>query len=103
MSRVILPAKPVNAIYRQTFDFISDLDVGETIGAGVCNVSVYSGSDSEPMSILDGPASVSGTKVIQPFAAGVLGTIYTVVCYANTSSGQTLILSGYLAIVPDVP
>ena len=88
------------------FDFTSDLSVGETVVVGSCAVSVYSGTDASPSSIVSGAASVSGNIVTQGItsvgAAGVLGVIYELLCTVTTTQ-QVLTKSAFLAIVPDVP
>lgn len=106
MSRVILPPKLAGEVklYDQ-FDFTSSLQPGETIsGIPVFNANVYSGTDPSPASlIVAGSPAVSGAVASVRIQAGVLGVIYEVVCTASTSLTQTLILNGYLAIIPDLP
>ena len=106
MSRVILPPKLASEVklYDQ-FDFTSKLQLGETIvDPPVFTAAVYSGTDPSPASIVvAGSAAVSGAVASVRIQAGVLGVIYELICTAVTSLGQTLILNGYLAIIPDLP
>lgn len=102
-SRVTLPAKKIGETVIVPFDFISKLAVGETIFSATCTVSVYTGVDSNPSGLVDGTPTISGTVVNQLITGGVLGTIYSILVAATTSFGQTLELSGYLAIVPNLP
>lgn len=83
------------------FDFASRLQVGETLSSAVCTVSVFSGVDSAPGSILSGLCSISGTKALQKVTGGVAGCIYKVFCTATTSLGNTITIATYLAIVAD--
>ncbi len=101
--RVILPAKKLGETVFIAIDFISKLGVGETIIGAVCTCTVYTGNDPNPSAVISGVAQVSGTIVDQLVRGGVLGTIYEILAKATTSLGQTVELSGFLAIVPDLP
>ena len=102
-NRVTLPAKKIGETVIVPFDFISKLAMGETISGAVTTATVYTGVDSNPGAIIDGTATINGTVVNQLVTGGVLGTIYSLLVAATTSLGQTLELSGYLAIVPNLP
>lgn len=104
MSRVILPAKLLGEtkLYNQ-FDFTSLLAVGETILTQVVTATVYSGTDANPQNIIDGATSVNGAVISQLITGGVLGVIYELLCKVTTIQGQTLELSGYLAVIQDLP
>jgi hypothetical protein len=97
--KVVLPTKIFSetVIYRQ-FDFISLLYVGETITSATASAFLYSGSDPSPGSIISGSATVSGTVVSQMLTGGRPGTIYIVTVAAQTNIGETIELSGYLAV-----
>lgn len=84
------------------FDFTSALGSGETISTQSVAASVYSGTDASPSSIVSGSASASGAVVSQKITAGVVGVIYELACTITTSAGQTLVISGYLAVIPDL-
>jgi hypothetical protein len=103
-NQIVLPAKLAGTTQffpAGGWDFTSLLSVGETIsGAGV-TASVYTGTDSSPSSIISGAPTVSTPYVKQLITAGVIGCIYIVVCKVTTSLGQTLELTGLLAIIPD--
>jgi hypothetical protein len=49
-----------------------------------------------------GAANIQGTVVSQLVTGGVLGTIYEILAAASTSLGQTIELSAYLAVIPDL-
>lgn len=102
MSRVLIPPKPVGSTYNQSFDYTSQLAVGETISTQVVTATVWQGTDATPSTIISGLASTSGAIVTQSITGGTLGVIYKLLCTITTSTGQTLLLVGYLAIVPDV-
>lgn len=99
-SRVELAPKLVGETETYTFDFSSRLLPGVTLSTPVCTAAVYSGTDASPSAIISGSASASGAIVSQKLTAGTLGVIYEVTCTVTTSDGQTLLLSGYLAVIP---
>jgi len=103
VSRCQILPKFAGEIRNQTFDFISSLAASETISTQVTTCTVYSGVDASPSSVIMGAATASGTIVTQKIGGGVAGVIYELLCKITTSAGQTLELSGYLAIVPDLP
>ena len=93
------------AITRQ-WDFSSLLGAGESVASVSIAVSVYSGTDPSPSSILNGAAVVASPLVAQSVTSGVAGVIYEAKCTATTtgvSPSQTLGISCYLAIIPDLP
>ena len=100
MPRAVIPSKYVGVTINATFDFTSQLAIGETISTQSCTCSVYSGTDASPSSVISGSASASGTVVTQKLTGGVLGVIYNVLCTITTSVGQTLQQDGLLAIIP---
>lgn len=102
MSRSILPPKLVSAIQNVTFDFISLLAVGETISTKVVTCLVYSGVDASPSSMISGSATASGTVVTQLVTGGTAGVIYYLTCTITTSAGQTLVLTAFLTVIPNV-
>ncbi len=101
-NRVELQPKLVGATQTYQFDFASLLAQGETISTQTVAASVYSGTDASPSSIISGSASASGTIVSQKITAGVVGVIYELKCTITTSLSQTLQLTAYLPITPDL-
>ena len=85
-----------------TFDFTSRLGSGETISTSSVAASTYSGTDASPSAIISGSASASGAVVSQNITAGTAGVIYELLCTITTSAGQTLTMSAYLAVIPDL-
>lgn len=101
--RVILPAKKLGETIILAIDFISKLAPAETLISAVCTCTVYTGTDLFPATVISGTPTISGSVVNQLVTAGILGTIYAILVKATTSLGQIIELSGYLAIVPDLP
>ena len=102
MNRAELSPKLVSEVKDYTFDFTSNLAVGETISTQVVVATTYSGTDASPSSTVSGAATASGAVVTQEVTAGTEGVIYKLVCTITTSTGQTLEQAGYLAVIPDV-
>ncbi len=100
MSRAQLPNKLAGETKSITFDFTSLLASGETISTQVVAASVYSGTDATPSALISGSATASGAVVTQKVTAGTVGVIYELDCTITTSAGQTLLLSGLLAVIP---
>jgi hypothetical protein len=100
-SRDIFQTKPPTDTKFIAFDFTGNLSIGETIDTQECSAEVFSGTDANPGAIVSGSASANGAIVRQLFTAGVVGTVYTILCTIETSLGQTLTQAGYLAIVTE--
>jgi hypothetical protein len=100
MSRDIWQPKPPSSTKKYPFNFISDLAVGETVSAATVTATVWSGTDANPSAIISGAAGIASPVVTQTLTGGLAGNIYSVVCTATTSAGQTLIRSAYLVISP---
>ena len=100
--RVWIPKK-VGETVTIPFDFISDLSTTETLTTASVAASVYSGVDASPSSIVSGLATISGTKVLQTITGGTEGVIYGLLCTVDTDDSQTLNMSTYCAVEPDLP
>lgn len=83
-------------------DFAALIDVGVTLSAPVVTATVYTGTDASPSSIISGSASVSGSIVSQKITAGTEGVVYALKWQVTTSDSQTLQMTGFLALVPNV-
>lgn len=99
MSRVTLEPKYAAEVRKATFDFTSQLAVGETLSTISVTASVYSGTDAAASGVI-GSSAISGLKVIVGLTNGVAGVTYLITCSCTTSASQTLILSAYLTVVP---
>jgi hypothetical protein len=99
--KVTFPAKRQGETLALQFDFTSKLAAGQYLTSATVTVSVYSGVDPSPSLVLSGSASVAGAVATQKVTGGVAGTIYSLLCAASSSDGQTLELMGFLAITQD--
>lgn len=101
-NRVDFGAKDPGATTLLGFDFTSQLlPNGETILTASFNVTVWTGSDPSPNSMISGVPLVGTPAVLQRFAGGVNGTVYKLECTVTTSLSQTLVLVGYLSVDAD--
>jgi len=104
MSLVVTPSKATGEKIPVVFDFASKLAVGETLStlpAPTVAISVWSGVDASPTSVLSGSATVSGTKVSQVVTGGVAGCIYKITCTPVTSSSNNPVIQTLLAVTQD--
>ena len=102
-TRAQLPPKLVAETKLYTFDFTSELPVGETIVAASVSVTTYSGTDTSPNAMISGAEVISGAQVTQLLSGGTLGVLYYVTCTVTLSDDQVLVQTGYLAVVQAVP
>ena len=102
MSRTTFDPKLLGETKLLQFDFLSSLAAGETISTQTVTATTYSGTDGSPSSIISGSASTSGSVVSQKVTGGVLGVVYELLCQVTTSAGQTLQMSAFLAVAPDL-
>jgi hypothetical protein len=79
-------------------DFRWQLATGETISSAVWTVTVLSGVDASPASMLSGVAIIAGSRVSQLIIGGVAGVKYCLACKATTSAGQELVLDDDLTV-----
>jgi hypothetical protein len=103
VGRIVIPPGKLGDDFSIPFDFISGLTPGVVLTSATVTATLYSGTDPSPQSIIDGPASVSGTIAFQPVKPTILGNVYDLSCAGVTSSGETVILDAYYAVVPGVP
>jgi hypothetical protein len=102
-SLTIFPPKIDSADLFLDFDFLSQLDVGETISGATVTATLFSGVDATPSAIISGADTVSGPVVTQKIVDGVVGVIYLLSCAITTSLGATKIMQGYLAVIDTNP
>lgn len=96
--------KRVGETITLTFDFSDQMVFGETLNPPLVAstaVSVFSGTDSNPSSILTGATTVSGLTTQQKITAGMAGVMYTVVGHATGSSGAIYRVVKRLAVLAD--
>lgn len=92
-------AKYVSEDLLLTWDFASQITVGETLLGATVSASVYSGTDATPSNIISGNESISGSVVTQKIIDGTAGVQYYVDCAVTTSLGQVLVIRSFLSVL----
>jgi hypothetical protein len=99
--RLVIPPKRVSETIAVPFNFISSLQIGETIASATTTCTVYSGTDPTPSSVIDGAPVIAGTTVSQGITGGVTGVLYGLLCEATTSFNEVISQSAILVVIPD--
>lgn len=82
-------------------DVLSRLALGETVATAASNMSVASGVDATPTTMLSGLPSISGSIVSQKVIGGSPGVIYKLSTSIRTSLNNILVLESKLAVLSD--
>ncbi|GEM_PF-1637081 len=83
-----------------TFQFLDEIDEGETISSAIVDCVSIDGADTSPGNVLNGAPLIDGTTVLQVFHGGVSGGYYSLSCAATLSpSGRVLVLSAILPVL----
>jgi len=88
----MLPNKVSTESIIVTFDFTNDLGQGETISSASVTSTVHQGADSNPSTMISGPAIISGSTVLQRIVGGISGVIYCLTCTITTNSSNIKVL-----------
>lgn len=105
-ARIILPPKYAAERVLIPFDFTSIIPYGDQVVSATTTAVVWSGTDATPSAIINGAVifSFSNRIASQSIINGVPGVIYLLTCSGLTgTSGETVVITGYLAILPGVP
>ena len=78
-----------------TVDFTLLLAPGETITSASWGNSAVRGIDATAPSMIQGAATINGSRVSQVIKGGVIDVFYAPTCTAVTNAGQTLVLPVY--------
>jgi hypothetical protein len=78
-----------------TVDYAALLGTGETITTAVWSITAQRGIDASASAMIQGSATISGTKVSQVISGGLADVFYAPMCIATTSTGQALVLPEY--------
>lgn len=102
-SLTTFPTKQATDILFLPFDFISQLEAGETVVSALVTATVILGIDPLPGDLIVGVATIVNQAVIQKIEGGLVGVLYNLSCSIVTSNGNTLIMQGKLAVVDTNP
>lgn len=96
-------AKRPDEVEAFAFDFRRRLREGEVItDATVCVVAEGDTTETAIGMMLSGTATISGSVVTQLVQGGDAGSVYTLICTAQTDAGQTLVEMRDLPVVADL-
>lgn len=99
MTLLISPAKSADETIPVVFNFLDQLEFGETITGAAMSAVVSSGTDASPSAILDGLPTVATPTVTQSITAGVVGVIYIVVCTVTGSNSHVYTQEVRIAVI----
>jgi hypothetical protein len=103
VNTILFPSKDTGETNTYNVQFDDRLQVGETISSVAVTVLVYSGTDTDPSTIVSGSPTFSGSIVSFTITAGVIGVIYVVVVTVTSSLANVYVKEGFLAIVATNP
>lgn len=101
MQTVTFSEKSVSEVLPYVVTFSDLLQTGETINGASCTATVYSGTDSSPQNIVNGPATYTATTVTQNITGGVAGVIYIVSMLVTASASHNYLKIFYISVVSD--
>ena len=102
MPHVVYAPKLLSEIRLETLDVSPWVPAGVTLTYASGTAVVYSGVDPAP-SVLVSVGVVSGTLTVNVLlsSAALLGVIYNISITVTLSNSSTVVLSGFLAVIPD--
>lgn len=89
--------KDYQEIVPMQFDFTASLS-SETITSTTITISVKTGTDTTPQSVLLNAQTTAGAIVTQWLTGGIVGVIYHIRCKALLNSGRSLVVATDLLI-----
>jgi hypothetical protein len=99
MSNLVFASKDPSEVDDRGLDFSALLETGETLtGTPSVTVTVLTGTDASPSSLLSGSATIEGTVVWQRYTGGTAGVTYRCKYSVATSTSRTLIACGLLRV-----
>lgn len=100
MNNLIFNAKAVGELMPYVVNFSDRLQFGENINGAAVNVTVFSGTDPSPASMLSGAATYDALgNVTQNITGGIAGVIYNVVFIVTGTGSHNYVKSGQLAVL----
>ena len=103
MISVSVQSKAVAETRTDAISFTPTLVSGQALFSASGSISVYSGNDPSPASVLSSVSLGSGSSVNAKVQGGVVGTIYQIrIDCVTTNPAGTVSAAYYLAVVPDV-
>jgi hypothetical protein len=96
----IYPDLPVGSVVILSGEFDDRMLDGEFMTGISTSMAIFTGTISDPSTLLVGSPSFSGNTAYQSVQGLVAGNIYTVVFFASTSAAHLYQKVGRLAVIP---
>ena len=102
MNSIIFDSKSVSETLPYVVNFSDKLQFGETINGAAVSVSVFSGTDPSPSSMLSGVATYDALgNVTQVLTGGLAGVVYNIVYIVTGTGSHNYVKIGQLAVLSD--
>ncbi len=92
---MMLSYKDPDEVITLTFDFSA---LTPSVSSPVISISVLSGIDATPNSIVSGSAQIAGGKILQAIAGGIDGVVYKLKCQIDAPGGSRYVLAANLPV-----
>jgi len=100
VNQLIFDSKAAGETAPYIVNFSDRLVGSETINGASVTVSVFSGTDSTPATMLSGSATYDANgNVTQILTGGVAGVVYNIVYIVTTSGSHNYVKVGQLAVI----
>lgn len=99
MSNVVSESKLIGETLNVSIDFLSRLQVGESVQTAAVSIQVFSGIDANPSAMLSGSPIISGSLVTQKVIGGLPGVVYELFLYARTSLNNIPVQQTKIAVL----
>lgn len=96
----IIPSKLVQERITVEFDFLDELEWGDTLSLAETTVTVLSGIDPNPEVMVILQPVITGNSVLQQVRLGLPGVIYSISITCTTSTGKLIKKSVKVAVLP---
>ncbi len=98
MKKQVLQQKAAPEVLDVTFDFMHTMMFGDYITAAAVVVTLESGTDASPSTMLDGTPTFTTRTVTQTIKGGIVGNVYRIAMSARTFNECVYVVEGLLAI-----
>jgi len=98
MTLLQFPSKTAAETVPLVITFSDKLQYGETVTGSAVSVSVFSGTDPSPGTML-GTVTNASTSVTVNITGGIAGNIYLITCLATASGSHNYSKEGRLAVI----
>jgi hypothetical protein len=102
VNQLIFDAKAVGETNPYVVNFSDRLTGGESLNGASVTVTVFSGTDASPSSMLSGSATYDAYgNVTQNLTGGVAGVVYNIAFTVTATGSHNYVKVGQLAVISD--